>query len=374
MIIFMTPVYQQIVDEIIRRIEERAYKEGDKIPSEAQLMEEFETSRITVTRALKELEYRKLIYREQGKGSFVADARAERNRIISLVIPHTIDFFSGGEQYSRTIYQSCRDRGYLCSVHYSERSVERERQILRDISSHNVSGIILYPIGERNVDVISRLVLKQYPIVLLDRSLEELDLPSVQSDNLGGAYQAVDYCLQQGHRSIAFIGKKDSQTVVQRYKGYCRALMDHSVPLDGSIVFTRYSQCGEEDYQEIMGEDEALDILQRLKAERPDVSACFCVNDIVAYRLIQAAEKVGIRVPEDLSVVGFDNLHYLSRQQLQLSTVEQNFAEISRQAVELIVRQIEGGEDLSSKVIDTRLVPGGSVIKRGQGECPDTCT
>ena len=194
----MAPIYQTIIDSIINKIRSEDYKEGEKLPSESQLVTEFNTSRITVTRALKELELTGVIYREKGRGSFVARKSVKSNNVISLIIPHKADFFSGGQQYIRSVYKYCQKMGYLCSVHYSQQSSKKERAILEDVISHQVAGIILYPIDSKNIDIISRILIKNCPIVLLDRKLfdnisylteDELILTSVEQefDQIGKA-------------------------------------------------------------------------------------------------------------------------------------------------------------------------------------------
>ena len=115
----MTPKYQTIIDSIINKIRLEGYKEGEKLPSESQLVAEFDTSRITVTRALKELELTGVIYREKGRGSFVAQKSVKSNNVISLIIPHKADFFSGGQQYIRSVYKYCQKINKLGCVIYN---------------------------------------------------------------------------------------------------------------------------------------------------------------------------------------------------------------------------------------------------------------
>lgn len=358
----MIPVYQSIINTIVQRIETGQYAPEQKIPSESQLMTEFGTSRITVTRALKELEYKKYIYRHKGKGSFVSPPQQSRSSIISLVIPHTLNFFSGGQQYSRTIYENCQHNGYLCSVHYSDQSTKKEKRILEDILHYDVAGLILYPIGSQNVDTISKLILKKLPIVLLDRDIEEVDMPVVQSDNFYGAHTAVQHLISAGHRNIAFIGKKDSITVTQRYRGYCKALLDNGIPINKDFTITHYRPTERDDIQEIMTEKEAMAILEYIRALKPAVTAAFCVNDLVAFRIIEAARLKNINIPKDISIIGFDNLHYLTEKQLRLSTVAQDFETIGKVSVDLILDQINTYSPTPEKItIPTRLIKGNSV-------------
>ena len=360
----MTPIYQTIIDSIINKIRSEDYKEGEKLPSESQLVTEFNTSRITVTRALKELELTGVIYREKGRGSFVAQKSVKSNNVISLIIPHKVDFFSGGQQYIRSVYKYCQKMGYLCSVHYSQQSSKKERAILEDVISHQVAGIILYPIDSKNIDIISRILIKKCPIVLLDRKLNEVDLPVVESDNYQGAFDAVNFLLNNGHRRIAFVGAKDAHSVTERYKGYCRALIEMKVPISQDIIFTHYKNNMSDDIQEILDIEGADTILDELLFLKPSVSAVFCVNDLIAFRLMKAAQKRDVKIPRDLSFVGFDNISYLADDELILTSVEQEFDQIGKACVDLLCDQIDSGNDETpSVIIPTTLKMGKTVAE-----------
>ena len=357
----MIPMYQTIIDSIFAKIRSEDYKEGEKLPSESQLVAEFNTSRITVTRALKELELTGVIYREKGRGSFVAQKSVKSNKVISLIIPHKADFFSGGQQYVRSVYKYCQKRGYLCSVHYSEQSSKKERAILEDVTSHQVAGIILYPIDSKNIDLISKIMIKGCPLVLLDRKLNEIELPVVESDNFNGAFNAVNYLLDKGHKRIAFVGANDAIPVADRYKGYCSSLINRKIAIDRNIVFTHYINI-EDDSQEILSINEADTIIDKILAALPKVSAIFCVNDLIAFRLMNAAGRKGVSIVDELSFVGFDNISYPANDNIDLTSVEQNYDLIGKSCVELLYKQMEEGSGSGSSLsIPTKLKIGKSV-------------
>lgn len=364
----MKPLYKIIIDELSLSMESGIYKSNEKLPSEADLMRKFDTSRITVTRALKELEIRGLIYKRKGKGSFASPRRLTGTKIISLVLPHKEGFFSGGQQYVRAITDACRRKGYLCSVHYSEQSSGRERGILQEIRRHDVSGVILYPIDNRNIDEISRLSLDGFPILLLDRSLDEIDLPVVRSENLEGAREAVKYVLNAGHQKTAFIGVLDAEPAALRYRGYCRALTDAGLPIEPILTYTRYPGISEADDQAVLTSDGADELV--VKLIQNEVTACFCVNDLCAYRIADAAKRAGIAVPESLSIVGFDHMSYLSELGLNLTTVAQDYERLGRESVDLILMLIENPdiskEELKSHItVPTRFIEGTTVVGPG---------
>ena len=350
----MKPLYQIIIEEISKSIDSGIYKPNGKLPSESDLMKTYGTSRITVTRALKELEIRGIIYRRKGKGSFVSPRRSTGSRIISLVLPHKEGFFSGGQQYVRSISSACREKGYLCSVHYSEQSSRKERSILEDLRRHEVSGLILYPIGNRNIDEISRMSLDGFPIILLDRALDELELPVVSSENFEGARGAVKHVLEKGHKTVAFVGELDAESATLRYRGYCRALTDAGLPIDPHLIHTSYP--GEEEGgQPVLTSESADEILRSLRAN--NVTACFCVNDLCAYRIADAAGRNGLKVPDNLSIVGFDHMSYLAELGLDLTTVAQDYERLGMESVNLLIRLIENPDISEEEIVSPITVP-----------------
>lgn len=359
----MPPIYQKIMNTIQMWISNNTYKVNDKLPSEAQLMEEFNTSRITVVRALNELEAKSIIYKKKGKGSFVARKicyQGENSDIISLVLPHKLNFSSGGQQYTYSIAKYCEENNFLCSVHYSNQLVSNEKKILENLMNYNVSGAIIYPIGNENITALSNLFLKKFPMVLLDKQLEELDLPSVSSANYEGAYDAINYLVSNNHKNIGFIGEVDSDVVHSRYKGYCRALLDNGIPLRPEFIVKKFNYKREEE-QIFLTEQEAEVILDKMLSS--GVTALFCVNDLIASIIIQTAKNKNLRIPEDISIVGFDHIQFGNIFKTHLTSVAQDFDLLAKETVQLLIDRINNPEDTSSKkiIVPTELFKGNTV-------------
>jgi DNA-binding LacI/PurR family transcriptional regulator len=358
----MAPVYREIMGFIQDEIKSGRWKPGNQIPSESQLMQEFSTSRITVTRALQELESRGIIYRIKGKGSFVAEVKQKKHSIISLIIPHKANFLYGGEQYTRSICNFSQEKGYFCSVHYSEQSSRKEREILEHLQEQNIAGIILYPINSNNVDIISSMLINHRPMVLLDRQLDEIECSSVESDNLNGTYEIVQYLIEMGHRSIAYIGANDSHSSRERYRGYCHALFNNGIPVTQNLVIDHYNELFDHEKQEILDPSETDRILLNILEANKKLSAIFCINDQIALHVMAAAERQGIQIPEDLSIAGFDNLPFIQTLSKRLTTVEQDFNAIGKHCVNLLTNQIEGKSQRPENIIvKTQLIVRSSV-------------
>jgi LacI family transcriptional regulator len=200
-----------------------------------------------------------------------------------------------------------------------------ERRYLSRLSGTLVDGAIL--VTPTVVDV-------RYgaPIVAVDPHTGPSDLPTIDSDNLRGAQLAVEHLLSLGHRRIAMLtGRSDLQSARLREQGFRQALEAAGVPVDEDLV-----QPGDYD-----PEVSATSALRLLKSEhRP--TAIFAANDISAIATVTAAVSLGIRVPEDLSVIGFDNVPESVLNDPPLTTIHQPIKEMGQCAIELLIRLIRG--------------------------------
>ncbi|MGA6161878.1 LacI family DNA-binding transcriptional regulator [Amycolatopsis magusensis] len=185
------------------------------------------------------------------------------------------------------------------------------------------------------------------PVVAVDPHTGSAELPTIDSDNLSGARLAVEHLLGLGHRRIALLkGRPDLQSAHLRETGYRRALAAAGVPVDEDLV-----QVGAYD-------PEVSAASARLLLDSPDrPTAVFAANDLSAIATVEVANELGLRVPEDLSVVGFDNIPESVLNVPPLTTVEQPIREMGRRAIQLLIPLINGEQPEPTHVtLDTRLV------------------
>lgn len=170
------------------------------------------------------------------------------------------------------------------------------------------------------------------PIVAVDPHTGASDLPTIDSDNLRGAELATEHLLERGHRRIAMLtGRADLQSAQLREQGYRRALAAAGVPVDADLV-----RLG--DYDPVTSQDSARRLLTA--PDRP--TAVFAANDVSAIATIEVAGELGLRVPEDLSVVGFDDIPESALCTPPLTTVAQPIRRMGQCAIELLIRLIRG--------------------------------
>ncbi len=361
-------LYNKIVEYLKDKIAKGEYQPSDKLPTEAELSNLFNVSRITSKRALEELEKQNLIVRKRGSGSFVADRvdevsprDSEPVKIINMIIPLEainvclLDIIKGASDVLTA-------NGYQLAVENIVSDRNKEREMIRQLRQKEIQGVIYYPIFDvGNLDLLYNLSIQKYPIVTIDKYFSDIDISSVVTDNFGGAYDAVDYLCRLGHKKIAYLAitqLENESSVRQRFFGYCKALYDNGIQYDESLVKVGFDVNTDSDLSQAEQQkkikamsDLLLSLLDR------GVTAIHTENDNVAIMLINVCNEIGIKIPEQLSVVGFDNLALSGYVSVPLTTISQNFYEIGKRSAEIVLDKIKGdSKECTREYIPSSLV------------------
>jgi DNA-binding LacI/PurR family transcriptional regulator len=203
---------------------------------------------------------------------------------------------------------------------------------------------------------------QRFNFVLIDRYIPNIDVSYVVSDNLGGAYQAVEHLIKLGHHRIGIVTRSSLQTtsVRDRVDGYKRALLDYGLPFDQSLVCDRLKTSASE--LEFFGtargnSQHDVEVMVEFLKNKERPSAIFAINDLVALAVVEAASLVGLRIPDDLALVGFDDIDIVSHLETPLTTMAQDKYAIGAQAAEFLIDKIEGREKGNRQiVIPTKLI------------------
>jgi GntR family transcriptional regulator of arabinose operon len=341
--------YMVIKDKIIAMINEGQYKVGDKLPSEQELGIAHQVSNITSKKALDELENEGFIRRVKGSGSFVSDTRQENAlhevnanslKMIALVLPLGSSTGGGMDLFS-SVETVAKSHGYYVSVENTHRSCEKEREIILNLLKDNIRGIIYYPsYTSENFDLLKKLSIEKYPIVIIDQTIHDIGIDTVICDNYKGSHALTKHLISCGHRNIAFVceGHIDERASLrERFLGYGDAMAEANMTLNLDLILsqnTRYQHLNES--SKVQFYKRVIETVQANKS----VTALQVANDEDAVELIRLCKKKGISIPEDLSVVGFDDLEIASYITPPLTTVKQNFQLIGRQAAELVFSRL----------------------------------
>jgi LacI family transcriptional regulator len=245
-----------------------------------------------------------------------------------------------------------RRHGHNLLIASSEESVEQERELLESLRSLSVRGFILAPTSTSDNQHIVSLAREGSPVVLIDRVADNVHCDSIVVDNEGGAREAVEYLIANGHRRIALL-RDDSRifTAQERFAGYRSALQAHGITPDDSLVGVSRSTV-----------EQAIEATIRLFSRRDRPTALFTVDSLMTQGALLALRSLGLAIARDVSLVGFDDFDLATFTDPQITVVAQPIAEIGPLAARLLLDRLAGQQDPPRHVrFPTRLVIRGSV-------------
>jgi LacI family transcriptional regulator len=263
--------------------------------------------------------------------------RSRRTNVIGLIMPDVEGPFA--IQVMRGINQAITELGYDLIVYTGgdikkKSSADREQRYVSLLNSGITDGVIVVTPAATTFSTAS-------PVVVVDPNNVSPDCPAVIAANRAGALVAMEYLISLGHRRIGFIGgRPELQSAVQRLQGYKDGLRQAGIPLDPELI-----QAG--DYTTGTG----MICAQKLLNLPDPPTAIFAANDQSAIGVIKAAQEAGLRVPDDLSLVGFDNIPEAVYVNPGLTTVEQSIDKMGYVATEMLVSLIQG-ESLDSNLYE----------------------
>ncbi len=337
------PKYRLIADALRQSVLAGEYRAGSKLPSETDLVRRFEVSRMTIVKAIKELQQEGLVTRRVGSGTYVTARTSQSSRMFGLLIPELgqTEIFEpicqGMASYRGTDRHSLLWGNTDGESHPKEQAAE---ELCQQYIAQQVSGVFFAPLelspvkDEVNRRIVSALDKAGIPVVLLDRCVEHYPARSqydlVGIDNRRTGYAVTMHLVKAGVGRIAFLGKRFSaSTVDARIAGYREALIAAGMRGQEDLV-TR-------------GDPSDVDLIRKiLDAQRPE--AFVCANDHTAANLMQSLGRLGYRVPEDIRIVGVDDVKYASLLSIPLTTMHQPCVELGRVAMSAMLSRLENPE------------------------------
>ncbi len=286
-------------------------------------------TRTKVVRIMHELGY---------EPSMVASALTGKQTFtLGLLIPDLANPFFA--EIARNIEDRAHEMGFSVIICSTDNKPERTQRNIRFFKQKRVDGVI---IGTGDVDAATITgLLKSMPVVLIARDIPTLAVDAVRVDDFLGGRMAAAHLLESGHRCIAVVAEDELfVSSNERVRGYRAALEEAGVSYDPGLVV-----------QVIPNPESAKAAAAELLEARPDLTAIFTCNDLLATLVIQAARERGLSVPGDLSVIGFDNTLHASIVYPALTTIAQPTEDMSRQVVDLLLGKINDPNVTTQKVI-----------------------
>lgn len=276
---------------------------------------------------------------------------SQRSLMLGLVLPRSVSSFFDDPYFPlliQGIAQSCNQYDYTLGL-FLIATKEDEEKIFPRVSRKGLLDGVLVQSGCLGEQLLDCLADSNMPCVIIGRPLNCGEISYVDVDNINASYHAVNYLIHEGYRRIGMIsGSPDSAVSIDRKNGYRKALLDQGWSLNDSFII-------DGDFTESSG----YFAMQKLLSEKPD--AIFAASDIMAIGAMRAVQEEGLRVPDDVAFVGFDDLPLSTTVNPQLTTVRQPVREIGIQAVEILIDLIENGIKPARRVImNTELIIRGS--------------
>ncbi|WP_117212052.1 LacI family DNA-binding transcriptional regulator [Allorhizocola rhizosphaerae] len=259
--------------------------------------------------------------------------RAGRSRTVAIVVldvanPFFTDIVRGAEQVVERA-------GGMLVVCNSGEDLAREQRHLDALEEQRVRGLLITPVG-RSSKRVERLVKRGIPVVLVDRGSGEANRCSVAVDDVMGGRLAADHLAKAGHRRIAFVGGPFTITqVTDRHAGATQALADRDGDIDLQVIETRSLSAN-------AGRGAAESICALPTAKRP--TAVFCANDLLALGVLQGLTTGGLRVPQDVALIGYDDIDYAASAAVPLTSVRQPREQLGRTAAQLLLEEADDAD------------------------------
>lgn len=248
-----------------------------------------------------------------------------------------------------------RKRRHNLLIASSEEDTAQEKALFESLRGLSIRGFIVAPTSADDNAHLEETVREGVPVVLIDRAVKGLECDSVVVDNEGGARQAVDYLINSGHRRIGLLQDETRIfTSQERLAGYRNALEAHGIELDNSLISVSPSTI-----------EHAIEATIRLFSQRKPPTALFTVDSLMTQGALLALRSMGLSVPKDVSLIGFDDFNLATFTDPQITVVAQPIAEIGPLAAQMLIDRLSGKKDPPRNVrFPTRLIIRGSVSRR----------
>ena len=343
-------MHLQLADEIRRLILTGEWQAPRRIPSEAELCNELQLSRNTVRQALQALEHEGLIIRQPGKGSFVAPLQEQNGlrRFVALVVPYARDPLPAS--IYRGIQAAANVHGYQVILADPMSSADGVDAMLGRLENAGVCNYIVLPTGGPGEAAhLERMAVRGHAMVYVDRYYAPPPVSFVGSDNYTGGVLATQHLIDLGHTRICYlIGDMPViSSVRERREGY-EATMRRA-GLEPLPVVT-LPPGGEGSIAEfglgwLARQTQQMAFLEACLQGRDRPTAVFALHDLIAYQVLVAAQRCGLRVPEDLAIAGYNDTEFCTTLDVPLTSVAQDGFAIGHRACELLVRQAGRGDN-----------------------------
>lgn len=348
--------YVVIKEQIKEWITNGQIKSGEKIYSESEMMEIFMVSRHTIRQAVGDLVHEGWLYREQGAGTFCSHKLIKQNtptKNIGVITTYLSDYIF--PSIIKGIESHLTENGYTLTLACTNNDIEKEKTCLQNMMDNNIDGLIAEPTKSNqsnpNIHYYLELEKKNIPYLMINQFYSELIPPHIIVDDELGGFIATEHLISLGHERILGLFKTDDLQGVNRMRGFMRAVRTAKIPSTPMTYTT----------------EEKYDLLsKRLEAQfTSDIipTGIVCYNDELAIQVLNVLRTLGIRVPNDVSIVGFDDSYLAVATDVKLTTIKHPQVQMGIEAAKWILNAIDQKEHTpTSQVFEPELIVRDSTV------------
>lgn len=345
----LSPKYYQLKTHLLSQIQRGELISGQRLDTENVLAKQFKLSRQTVRQALGELENEGWIVRQQGRGTFVTD-QTRKPKPIGLIVKSLTNYTF--PEIVRGIENRLNAAGYELKFYLSQDDPELEAECLKRVLNSEVDGLIIEPAKNiepcSNLHYYQELGKKHIPYLFLHSFWSELDPAYIILDDCQGGYLATQYLLNLGHRRIAGIFNIESSQGVNRKAGYKKALLEYGIQPEPWLI-------GDYQYRIDHGTF-SFQFMQEILKRPQYPTAIFCYNDLDAIRALEAIRQVGLKVPDDISLIGYNDSGLTTVSEVKLTSVKHPKRDMGLEAAGLMISMIKHRIEKPRMIVQPELI------------------
>ena len=242
--------------------------------------------------------------------------------------------------------EAAREKNYHIILANTQRDYKKEEEAINLLLAKRVDGLLITPVQDKDDDI-KNLIDANIPFVIVGRDFENIEVDAVYNDEVKGGFLATEYLINKGHKRIALIdGFLYKSPARGRLEGYKKALKKYGVPTDDALV-----SVGDIDVKD------GYERTRQLFEKGLDFTAIFAYNDIMAFGAMQTIKEKGLRIPEDIGLVGYDDIPFSSLMNPALTTIKLNKQELGIESVKLLLYRINGSRKKVKKImLDVELI------------------
>lgn len=348
-----TVKYIEIFEFYKEKIISGDMKVDEKLPTEQEIGEIFSVSRHTVRQSILELEKEGYIYREKSKGAYVNKidkSKKNKNKVVIVITTYITEYIF--PYLIKGIQEVLNSKGYDILLLSTNNEKEREREQLKKLLEYDVVGAIIEPtasaLGNTNLDYYNKIKKNNIPYLMINATYNKEEQSYVIMNDEKGSYVLTDYLIKLGHKKIAGIFKEDDMQGLERKRGYIKAIKENNIEIDSTIIgdFKTY----EEDFY-------INAFAKSLLTRKDKPTAIVCYNDKIAVKVIKVAKEIGLSIPKDLSIVGYDNDETIAEIfDCGITTISHPKEELGRKAAEMLLLLINGKKEKVSYIFEPEIV------------------